>query len=186
MDKVLGAALGASAAAALYYAYRTAAPLIPIRSDWAAVSKGPNGRVSRSSFKAFCLKKHADKLTTASTPVFEAFLERVFDAGTGLMLMPGKPEKIDLGRHCFSYCNVLAGEFYFQQVRAQHTSASGARPALDARATTRHASASARTRQHAARSPALASHAACAAWQAPTAVRCSATRARGPLVRACA
>ena len=24
-------------------------------------------------------------------------------------------EKDDLGRHCFSYCNLLAGEFYFQQ-----------------------------------------------------------------------
>ena len=30
------------------------------------------------------------------------------------MLAPGKPEKADLGRHCFSYALLLAGEFYFQ------------------------------------------------------------------------
>ena len=32
-----------------------------------------------------------------------------------LMLTPRVAEKADLGRHCFSYCNLLAGEFYFQQ-----------------------------------------------------------------------
>ena len=57
----------------------------------------------------------AAKLTPASTASFDQFLDRTFDAGTGLMLTPGKPEKADLGRHCFSYCNLLAGEFYFQQ-----------------------------------------------------------------------
>lgn len=121
MDSLLRVATASAGVAALVYAYRTATVLSPIRSDWAVVGKGPNGRVSRASFKAFCLEKHADKLTAASAQVYERFLDRVFDAGTGLMLMPGTPEKIDLGRHCFSYCNVLAGEFYFQQVRAQHT-----------------------------------------------------------------
>lgn len=45
----------------------------------------------------------------------QVFLDRLFDTGTGLMLKPNVAEKADLGRHCFSYCNLLAGEFYFQQ-----------------------------------------------------------------------
>ena len=45
----------------------------------------------------------------------QVFLDRLFDTGTGLMLTPRVAEKADLGRHCFSYCNMLAGEFYFQQ-----------------------------------------------------------------------
>ena len=32
--------------------------------------------------------------------------------------LPGKPEKADLGRHCFSYCALLAGEFYFSAASA--------------------------------------------------------------------
>ena len=61
------------------------------------------------------MQEHASKLTPASTKVYTQFLDRLFDTGTGLMLTPGVAEKSDLGRHCFSYCNLLAGEFYFQQ-----------------------------------------------------------------------
>ena len=182
-----------------------------IRAEWEGVSKTPGGRVDRSSFKAHCLKKHAAKLTRASSEVYsvrpggrthsaplpplpppplpppppppqqqqqqqpaavavaavvaavaaaamtaavaflvavaatppprrhpaaslpwchaitatpprpapplsaQVFLDRLFATGTGLMLTPGVAEKADLGRHCFSYCNMLAGEFYFQQ-----------------------------------------------------------------------
>ena len=107
----------------------------PIREDWEEVGKTPGGRVNRESFKVrsplplpaacsprglvfwqkHCLAKHASKLTPASTKVYTQFLDRLFDTGTGLMLTPGVAEKSDLGRHCFSYCNLLAGEFYFQQ-----------------------------------------------------------------------
>lgn len=145
MENYVRAATAAAGVAALVYAYRTATMLSPIRNDWAVVSKGPNGRVSRASFKAFCLKKHGDKLTEASAQVYEKFLDRVFDAGTGLMLMPGTPEKTDLGRHCFSYCNVMAGEFYFQQVcepstrKARRDARMERAPASGAGPTTRHA-----------------------------------------------
>ena len=159
MDTAVRAATAAAGVAALVYAYRTATTLSPIRSDWSVVGKGPNGRVSRANFKAFCLRKHAGKLTAASESVYEKFLDRAFDAGTGLMLMPGTPEKTDLGRHCFSYCNLLAGEFYFQQVRAQHTRrathteragplACAPRRIAGKHAATRDTSVSARTRQH--------------------------------------
>ena len=65
---------------------------------------------------------HAANLTDISKPCFDVFLDRVFDAGTGLMLAPGKPEKDTLGRHCFSYCALMAGEFYFSAASADPTS----------------------------------------------------------------
>jgi hypothetical protein len=91
-----------------------AAVVESLRSEWAAVGKTAGGRVDRASFKAHCHKKHVAQLTRASKDSFDAFLDRAFDAGVGLMLAPGKPEKADLGRHCFSYALLLAGEFYFQ------------------------------------------------------------------------
>ena len=54
-------------------------------------------------------RRHAPPLSA------QVFLDRLFATGTGLMLTPGVAEKADLGRHCFSYCNMIAGEFYFQQ-----------------------------------------------------------------------
>ena len=120
------AALGVAVGGAVIYALKgkvtpsssVADELSIVKQHWHAAEKTAGGRVDRKAFKAIMLLVHAGKLTEVSRPEFIKFLDRCFDAGTGLMLAPGKPEKADLGRHCFSYCALLAGEFYFSAASA--------------------------------------------------------------------
>jgi len=120
------AALGVAVGGAVIYALKgkgtpsssVADELSIVKQHWHAAEKTAGGRVDRKAFKAIMLSVHAGKLTEVSRPEFIKFLDRCFDAGTGLMLAPGKPEKADLGRHCFSYCALLAGEFYFSAASA--------------------------------------------------------------------
>jgi hypothetical protein len=114
---IVGALVGGAAVAVWYVSTSRAAPdespaCAIVKSAWESVSKTPGGRVDRASFKAQMMATHASKLTSVSRPHFDKFLDRCFAAGTGLMLAPG-PEKTDLGKHCFGYCVLLAGEFYF-------------------------------------------------------------------------
>ena len=85
-----------------------------IRAEWSLAPKNASGRIDRELFKEYLLELHHERLTPATKPVFEQFLDRCFLAGVGLMLAPGRPSKRDLGRHCFSYVMLLAGEFYFE------------------------------------------------------------------------
>jgi len=81
-----------------------------IQNEWSMVGKNERGRVDRAAFCRAMLHKHGSKLSTGSRGVYEQFLNKCFDSATALML-PAKKE--DLGRHCFSYAALLAGEFYF-------------------------------------------------------------------------
>ena len=103
---------------------RPCAPAIhdEFAADWAAVDKNERGRVGRAAFVKHLLAKHAGRLTAGSTPAFTEFLGRAFDAGTALMLPAKKP---DLGRHCFSYAALLAGEFYFAAAQEAATPGCG-------------------------------------------------------------
>ena len=120
------AALGVAVGGAVIHALKgkgtpsssVADELSIVKQHWHAAEKTAGGRVDRKAFKAIMLLVHAGKLTEVSRPEFIKLLDRCFDAGTGLMLAPGKPEKVDLGRHCFSYCALLAGEFYFSAASA--------------------------------------------------------------------
>ena len=89
-----------------------------IRGEWGLAPKNASGRVDLDLFKEHMLATHADNLTEATTPSYDAFLDRCFEAGIGLMLAPGQPPKTDLGRHCFSYAMLLAGEWYFEAAAA--------------------------------------------------------------------
>lgn len=90
-----------------------------IRAEWALVPKNAGGRVDREIFTEHLLELHHEELTGEGTKqAFTEFLDRCFDAGVGLMLAPGKDEKTDVGRHCFSYSLLLANEFYFQAAAA--------------------------------------------------------------------
>jgi len=82
-----------------------------LTAEWEATKSPVSSRVDRQAFVAAMLAKHKDKLSDKSAQTYEAFLNTCFDAGLGLMLYD--PSKTDLGRHCFSYANILAGEFYF-------------------------------------------------------------------------
>lgn len=90
------------------------AALERIRTEWGIAPKNASGRVDRELFKEHLLEVHHEQLTPAVTAVFEEFLDRCFDAAVGLMLAPGCDAKPDLGRHCFSYAMLFAGEFYFE------------------------------------------------------------------------
>jgi len=50
-----------------------------------------------------------------TSAIFKVYLNAIFDAATAMML----PQvKTDLGKHCFSYATVLAGEFYSDSGKA--------------------------------------------------------------------
>ena len=90
-----------------------------IRAEWALVPKNASGRMDREIFVEHLLELHHEELMGAGTKqVYRQFLDRCFDAGVGLMLAPGKEEKADVGRHCFSYSLLLANEFYFKAAAA--------------------------------------------------------------------
>lgn len=50
--------------------FTSGAAAADIRAEWEGVSKTQGGRVDRASFKTHCLKKHAAKLTPASSEVY--------------------------------------------------------------------------------------------------------------------
>merc|ERR1711918_173335 len=79
-------------------------------ADWDAVEKNADGRVELAGFKAFLEAKYKGEINANAVNAFDQFLNRCFEAGTGLMLPASKNS---LGRHCFSYAVLLAGEFYF-------------------------------------------------------------------------
>eukprot|EP00966_Prymnesium_polylepis_P237335 5489222-Prymnesium_polylepis.2 len=112
MDKVAVSAGLAAAGAAVAYVLLNRAP--PYKSkytaEWDKVEKNEKNRVDRAAFVKFCLAKNAALLTPGSKASYEKFLNKCFDAATGLML---PAEKADLGRHCFSYAALFADEFYF-------------------------------------------------------------------------
>ena len=100
--------------AAITYDSLLTAQKVTITQDWAACPKTAGGRVDRPAFVRFMLAKHGDQLTEGSAPYYTKFLHTCFEAGTGLMLPACRP---DLGRHCFSYANLMAGEFYFSAAK---------------------------------------------------------------------
>ena len=93
-----------------------------VQAAWAGAAKTSGGRVARDAFKQAMLRLHRSKLSDGSAASYASFLDRCFDAGTGLML---PAEKQDLGRHCFSYAALIAGEFYFAAAQNAHAKDSG-------------------------------------------------------------
>ena len=124
----VAAAIGAAACYMCIKKKASCAPcdaLDDIKAQWATVRKTAGGRVDRAAFKEHCLSTHASKLTAASRKSFEEFLDKAFDAAVGLMTKPGAPLKTDLGRHCFSYAYLFAGEFYFHQAAGDQAASCG-------------------------------------------------------------
>ena len=80
--------------------------------DWEKVPKTvPGHRVEREAFVNYLWEKNEYKLTKEeSKDEYRKFLHKCFDCCTSLML---PADKKDLGRHCFTYGNLMSGEFYF-------------------------------------------------------------------------
>ena len=87
-------------------------------ADWDSAEKNQEGRVEKEAFKAAMKKKFATdiggKVGGKAQEAFDEHLDRCFAAGIGLML---PKEKTSLGRHCFGYAAIMAGEFYFSEAR---------------------------------------------------------------------
>lgn len=67
-------------------------------------------RVPRNAFVEYCLRMAPPG--TPKRPEYTQYLNELFTTATALML-PSK--KNDLGKHCFGYAMMLAGEFYFDK-----------------------------------------------------------------------
>ncbi len=66
-------------------------------------------RIDREAFRSFCLQELLPKGMAHST-AYEKYIAALFDTATCLVL-PAK--QTELGRHCFGYAALLAGEFHF-------------------------------------------------------------------------
>lgn len=80
-------------------------------SDWKAVKKDNNGRVTYQAFQDYFLNKFGHDLLLSSDAEtdFRSFLPTVFAAALDMMLGTKKT----LGSHCFRYAGVLVHEYYF-------------------------------------------------------------------------
>ena len=79
--------------------------------EWKEVKKNDDHRVERESFCKYLFDKHEHKLSDDATKgEYKKFLDKNFDCCRALML---PKDKDSLGRHCFTYGNLMAGEFYF-------------------------------------------------------------------------
>jgi hypothetical protein len=73
-----------------------------------------SARIDRGHFMAFCTNELLPK-GSKQTEDYKKYVSMLFDTATSLMLP--KP-KNDLGKHCFGYAALLAGEFYFSNMPA--------------------------------------------------------------------
>jgi len=97
-------------------------------SDWAAVRKDDDGRVTLEAFKEQMVSKHAGQLVPESSANFEASLELDFKSALSMML---PAQKTTLGGHCFRYAGLMAGEFYFDAAKDAATGCGCSAPVAD-------------------------------------------------------
>lgn len=95
-----------------------------IKSDWNAIidkihakeETANINRVSQPVFVEYFEEKEQlgeNRAQGDKAAAYRAFLNKAWEAG--VYMMPGEPQKEDLGRHCFSYAALLVSEFYFSQ-----------------------------------------------------------------------
>ena len=63
---------------------------LELNADHAAVETTAGGRVERAAFCSYLANKHAAMTTGTSMPIFQQYLESLFDTCTGLMLPAAK------------------------------------------------------------------------------------------------
>merc|ERR1712023_134450 len=70
-------------------------------------SVDPKARVHQEAFVRWCMSQ-APK-DGVKREAFQQYANNLFDTGVALM---GPSRRTDLGKHCFGYASLLAGEFY--------------------------------------------------------------------------
>mmetsp|Transcript_78579 Transcript_78579/g.139430 ORF Transcript_78579/g.139430 Transcript_78579/m.139430 type:complete len:225 (-) Transcript_78579:266-940(-) len=97
-------------------------PKAKVAAGWTKVNKD-QGRVSCEDFASVCIQEMP--VPVARREAFTTYLGSLFEASTAMML---PSVKSNLGKHCFGYGFLLAGEFYADKPRDQLKLAASSKP----------------------------------------------------------